>query len=66
MPLTYNDYKNDIEIKKAISALQLDVDKFWFAILFIWDYVDGECWQTSERGDYPANEVNKLLQAIAQ
>ena len=66
MPLTYNDYKNDIEIKKAISALQLDVDKFWFAILFIWDYVDGECWQTFERGDYPANEVNKLLQAIAQ
>ena len=66
MPLTYKDYKNDIEIKKAISALQLDIDKFWFAILFIWDYVDGECWQTFERGDYPANEVNKLLQAIAQ
>lgn len=42
-PLTYEDYKNNIEIKKAISALQLDIDKFWFAILFIWDYVDGEC-----------------------
>lgn len=66
IPLTYKDYKNNIEIKKAISALQLDIDKFWFAILFIWDYVDGECWQAFERGDSPANEVNNLLQAITQ
>lgn len=66
IPLTYEDYKNNIEIKKAISALQLDINKFWFAILFIWDYVDGECWQAFERGDFPANEVDKLLQAITQ
>lgn len=66
IPLTYKDYKNNIEIKKAISALQLDIDKFWFAILFIWDYVDGECWQAFERGDSPANEVDKLLQTITQ
>ena len=66
MPLTYEDYKNNIEIKTAISALHLDSDKFWFAILFIWDYVDGECWQAFERGDFPANEVDKLLQAITQ
>ena len=65
-PLTYKDYKNNIEIQTAMSALQLDVDKFWFAILFIWDYVDGECWQAFERGDSPANEVDKLLQAITQ
>lgn len=65
-PFTYEDYKNNIEIKKAISALQLDINKFWFAILFIWDYVDGECWQAFERGDFPANEVDKLLQAIIQ
>lgn len=66
IPLTYKDYKSNIEIKKAISALHLDIDKFWFAILFIWDYVDGECWQAFERGDSPANEVDKLLQAIPQ
>ena len=66
MPLTYEDYKNNIEIKTAISALQLDVDKFWFAILFIWDYVNGECWQAFERVDSPANEINRLLQTIAQ
>ena len=66
IPLTYKDYKNNIEIQTAMSALQLDVDKFWFAILFIWDYVDGECWQAFERGDSPANEVDKLLQAITQ
>lgn len=66
IPLTYKDYKANIEIHTAISDLQLDVDKFWFAILFIWDYVDGECWQAFERGDSPANEIYKLLQAISQ
>lgn len=66
IPLTYKDYKTNKEIQTAISALQLDVDKFWFAILFIWDYVDGECWQAFERVDSPANEINRLLQTIAQ
>lgn len=65
-PLTYKDYKTNMEIQTAISALNLDMDKFWFTILFIWDYVDGECWQAFERGDFPANEISKLLQAIAQ
>lgn len=65
-PLTYEDYKNNIEIQTAISTLQLDVDKFWFAILFIWDYVNGECWQAFERVDSPANEINRLFQTIAQ
>ena len=66
MPLTYEDYKSNIEIKTAISALHLDSDKFWFAILFIWDYVNGECWQAFELADSPANEIKKLLQTISQ
>ena len=48
------------------SALQLDKDKFWFAILFIKDYVDGQCWQALEYGETPASEIKKLFQAISQ
>lgn len=66
MPLTYKGYKANMEIQTAISALRLDIDKFWFAILFIWDYVDGKCWQAFELADFPANEINKLLQTISQ
>ena len=66
MPLTYEEYKKDKEIQTALSALQLDKDKFWFAILFIKDYVDGQCWQALEYGETPASEIKKLFQAISQ
>ena len=66
MPLTYEEYKKDKEIQTALSALQLDKDKFWFAILFIKDYVDGKCWQAFEYGETPASEIKKLFQSISQ
>lgn len=66
MPLAYSDYKANKAIQTAISALNLDIDKFWFALLFIWDYVDGECWQAFEYGKTPASEINKLVQTISQ
>ena len=44
----------------------MDADKFWFALLFIKDYVDGESWQVSERGKSPADEVKQLLETISQ
>ena len=66
MPLTYEEYKKDKEIQTALSALQLDKDKFWFAILFIKDYVDGKCWQAFEYEETPASEVKKLFQSISQ
>ena len=66
MPLTYEEYKKDKEIQTALSALQLDKDKFWFIILFIKDYVDGKCWQAFEYGETPASEIKKLFQSISQ
>ena len=66
MPLTYEAYKDNKDIHAAITNLRLDVDMFWLALLFIWDYVDGQCWQAFELGDSPANEIYKLLQTIAQ
>lgn len=66
MPLTYEAYKANKDIQTAITNLRLDVDQLWFALLFIWDYVDGQCWQAFELGDSPANEIHKLLQTIAQ
>lgn len=66
MQLTYEAYKANKDIQAAITNISLDADKFWFALLFIWDYVDGQCWQAFELGDSPANEIYKLLQTIAQ
>lgn len=66
MPLTYKEYRKNDELQTAISALGMDADKFWFALLFIKDYVDGESWQVSERGKSPADEVKQLLETIYQ
>lgn len=66
MPLTYEAYKANKDIQTAITNLRLDVDQFWFALLFIWDYVDGRCWQASECGDYPIKEMKDLIKALSQ
>lgn len=66
MPLTYEAYKANKDIQAAITNLRLDVDKFWFALLFIWDYMDGQCWQASESGDYPVKEMKGLINALSQ
>lgn len=66
MPFTYEEYKANKDIQAAITNLRLDVEQFWFALLFIWDYVDGQCWQASECGDYPIKEMKDLIKALSQ
>jgi hypothetical protein len=66
MPLTYEEYKSNQEIQNAISALAIDVDKFWFALLFIWDYVNGMCWQVYQYENTPADEIKQLFNFISE
>lgn len=66
IPLTYKEYKSSQEIQSAISAFGIDVDKFWFALLFIWDYVNGLSWQVYEYKNTPANEIKQLSEIISK
>lgn len=66
MPLTYKEYKSNQEIQTAISAFGIDTDKFWFALLFIRDYVEGLCWQVYEYKNTPANEIKQLSEIISK
>lgn len=66
IPLTYKEYKSNQEIQSAISAFGIDVDKFWFALLFIWDYVNGLSWQVYEYKNTPANEIKQLSEIISK
>lgn len=66
IPLTYNEYKSNQEIQTAISAFGIDVDKFWFALLFILDYVNGMCWQVYEYKNTPADEIKQLSEIISE
>lgn len=66
IPLTYKEYKSNQEIQTAILAFGIDVDKFWFALLFIWDYVNGLSWQVYEYKNTPANEIKQLSEIISK
>lgn len=65
MPLSYEDYINNTDIQETIKGIGYDVDKFWFALLFIWDYSQGECFQAPELTDYSCRELS-LLAALIQ
>jgi hypothetical protein len=40
---SYEDYIKNDEIQKSIKYLELDRDKFWFLLLFIYDYSESLC-----------------------
>lgn len=41
MPLSYNEYLNNHDIQHTITDLGYEVEKFWFVLLFIYDYSKG-------------------------
>nr|WP_321375508.1 hypothetical protein [uncultured Bacteroides sp.] len=65
MPLTYDAYKANNDIQTTIIGLGIDPDKFWYALLFIKDYTDGECLHEFGRGDAPITELNKFSETIS-
>jgi len=65
IPLTYDDYIAENEIQTTIKGLGMDPDKFWYALLFIKDYTDGECLPEFGRGDAPINELKKFIETIS-
>ena len=66
MPLTYEDYINNTDIQETIRGIGYDVDKFWFSLLFIWDYCQGECFQVPELTNYSCGELSLLAEIIQE
>lgn len=58
MPWTYEEYLKNQDIQATITGLGYDVDKFWFALLFIYDYCQGDCFNAQE---YDTNPYSELL-----
>ena len=40
---TYGDYIANEDIQNTLKGLGVDIDKFWFLLLFIFDYTCGTC-----------------------
>lgn len=66
MPLTYEEYKKNKEIQLTLAGLEIDSDKFWFLLLFIWDYTQGQCFNAQELAPSPIGELNSFIKLLSQ
>lgn len=52
------------EVQETIKGLGLDVEKFWYLLLFIYDYSYGECVERLVFDESPRNQLEKFRNAI--
>ena len=62
---TYKDYIKHPKIQELIKHLELDVDKFWFLILFVYDYCTSRFYQGITMKLTPLEQLTHLLELIS-
>jgi len=60
----YDDYLADKEIQNLIHELDFDVVKYWYLILFIYDYSLSICVNGKKKIDSPYNQLTDLANII--
>lgn len=62
---TYEDYIANKDIQNTLKGLGVDMDKFWFLLLFIFDYTCGTCLEGMEATGIGIEQLTKFAKAIA-
>lgn len=67
--LRYDEYMktsitNDETVQDIIRALGIDTDKFWYLLLFVYDYVIGSTQNTTTLKDSPIKEIEKFVEYV--
>ena len=62
---TYEDYITNEDIQNTLKGLGVDIDKFWFLLLFIFDYTCGTCLDGMKATGIGIEQLTKLAKAIA-
>ena len=62
---TYEDYIGNESIQEMLKGLGIDIDKFWFLLLFIFDYTCGTCLDGIKATGVGAEQLTKFAKAIA-
>ncbi len=60
----YEEYINYKEIQDTLKGLKLDPEKFWYLLLFIFDYACCACFQTLSHREPANKQIEKLIKAI--
>lgn len=66
MPLTYEEYIKNQDIQATIKGLEYDVDKFWFALLFIYDFCQGDCFNSHQFEACPYSELLYITRIVKE
>ena len=62
---TYEDYIANEDIQNTLKGLGIDIDKFWFLLLFIFDYTCGTCLDGMKATGIGIEQLTKFTKAIA-
>ena len=62
---TYEDYIAHEDIQNTLKGLGVDIDKFWFLLLFIFDYTCGTCLDGMKATGIGIEQLTKFAKAIA-
>ena len=62
---TYEDYIAHEDIQNTLKGLGVDIDKFWFLLLFIFDYTCGTCLDGMKATGIGIEQLIKFAKAIA-
>ena len=62
---TYGDYIANEDIQNTLKGLGVDIDKFWFLLLFIFDYTCGTCLDGMKATGIGIEQLTKFTTAIA-
>lgn len=62
---TYEDYTGNESIQEMLKGLGIDIDKFWFLLLFIFDYTCGTCLDGIKATGVGVEQLTKFAKAIA-
>lgn len=64
--LNYEDYLKATDIQDLIRELGLDRGKFWFAILFAYDYSKHHCFEGKLQKESACEQIHKLVDRISE
>ena len=62
---TYEDYIANENIQKTLKGWGIDIDKFWFLLLFIFDYTCGTCLNGIKATGVGIEQLTKFAKGIA-
>lgn len=62
---TYEGYLANEDIQNTLKGLGVDIDKFWFLLLFIFDYTCGTCLDGMKATGIGIEQLTKFAKAIA-